>query len=726
MEEGETVPILSRKDLRKKKLMEYLAAKGKLKLPSSKSFAYDKCQNKRPLMSALQSVRGKENKVAADASRCDVPKGRTSQARQDPVRRAFGVIDKVNTKGKPLAREQNTKCSSSTTGQAQPKCNVKPELTRTYTVPSSKSSLNAAGYLKKQPNLKTGTQTSDKPPLKGTLAVGAKSNSKFSSNGALSSPRKAVSIRMSLCPLVKTRTGLIPAVIQPRNATLNASVTAAGSIPAALKKVQSSTASSATQQSARAVSSTAVVRNNVQNRSNYKPPVGKNSQPIYRRQLSSGPKSTSSKCTAAPSRPSANVTSKKSAGLPADRSVKPRPRSEQEKNGQTYKVTFQTSKIPATRCSSTAASGNTRATLTDTKMRKEAGGKKSTSSVKAPAREVGVKRTSAPVGSQTAPQPSRTICLTGKTAKAAPQTEGKKLTTAQEERMKRLQEWRESKGISYKRPPMQVKPQVRRTVSVPQPFWTTISEEDEAHSLISAVDKSLADCIKLLKEGCPPDQVRGILSRLPAVSQKFAKYWICRARLMEQEGNLDVLPMFEEAVGVVLEPVDELRSVVFEILQKKDEMQASKEDDVPTAESPPECSSDPMVTPKPVKALIWGERGDSSVVKYKITATPGGSLRKQREPVKVNGQELRFFTPVRRSVRIDKASLSYPASLQDHDLCVTSYNDLLKTDDEASERETSGGASPADGDDDTPMFVYRENEALKDKMFVQLVFDDAV
>ncbi|XP_044053261.1 cytoskeleton-associated protein 2-like [Siniperca chuatsi] len=100
---------------------------------------------------------------------------------------------------------------------------------------------------------------------------------------------------------------------------------------------------------------------------------------------------------------------------------------------------------------------------------------------------------------------------------------------------------------------MPVKPQVRRTVAVPQPFWATMKEEDEAHSLICAVDRSLADCIKLLGEGCPPNQVKEVLSRLPAVSQKFAKYWICQARLMEQEGNLDVLPMFEEAVGVVLE-----------------------------------------------------------------------------------------------------------------------------------------------------------------------------
>ncbi|KAG7254252.1 hypothetical protein CRUP_021407 [Coryphaenoides rupestris] len=65
--------------------------------------------------------------------------------------------------------------------------------------------------------------------------------------------------------------------------------------------------------------------------------------------------------------------------------------------------------------------------------------------------------------------------------------------------------------------------------------------------------------------GCPPEQVTGVLSRLPTLAKKFSKYWICQARLMERQGNLDVLPMFEEA----------------------------------------------------------GEKGHSSAVKYKITATPG-------------------------------------------------------------------------------------------------------
>ncbi|KAJ0067892.1 hypothetical protein NL108_011668 [Boleophthalmus pectinirostris] len=269
-----------------------------------------------------------------------------------------------------------------------------------------------------------------------------------------------------------------------------------------------------------------------------------------------------------------------------------------------------------------------------------------------------------PIAPQTAPQPSRAQNLISRTTsmktperRALSQSDGKPLTAAQD-RIKKLQEWRAAKGISYKRPPMFMKSQARRTIAAPQPFWSHMEEEDEAQSLICAVDRSLEDCIKLLGEGCPTHQVKEVLSRLPAISQKFAKYWICQARLMEQEGNLDVLPMFEKAVGLVLEPIDELRTVVFEILKKRDDNQDKETE--PMADS---CEMsletlDNPVTPKPARALICAEKGNSSVVKYKITATPGGHPSQRRDSTVVNGQEVRFFTPVRRSVRIERACTS--------------------------------------------------------------------
>lgn len=47
---------------------------------------------------------------------------------------------------------------------------------------------------------------------------------------------------------------------------------------------------------------------------------------------------------------------------------------------------------------------------------------------------------------------------------------------------------------------MPVKPQAKCTAPRLKSFWPTMKDEDEAHSLICAVDRSLADCIQLLRE----------------------------------------------------------------------------------------------------------------------------------------------------------------------------------------------------------------------------------
>lgn len=47
-----------------------------------------------------------------------------------------------------------------------------------------------------------------------------------------------------------------------------------------------------------------------------------------------------------------------------------------------------------------------------------------------------------------------------------------------------------------------------------------------------------------------------------------------------------------------------------------------EEEQIPAVDSTPENSKNPMVTPKPVRALIRGENVGSSIVKYKITTTP--------------------------------------------------------------------------------------------------------
>ncbi|KAK2838080.1 hypothetical protein Q5P01_015292 [Channa striata] len=739
MEEGETVTILSRKDHRKQKLMEYLAAKGKLKPPNPKPYLRDECEVHKPVMSALKAVKGKENIPSSGRIRYETTKVQSlaTQSSKYPARNAFGVTDKVNIKGSILGQRQNDIGSSGTSGPAQPKRNENHMLRSTYTVNVSKSNLNTAKNFKKQPITKR--QSSNV----GHTAV------------------KTASVRMSLGPLVKTKTGLISAVIQPRNNNSHFSRTSAKAVNSVTNatavgdKVVSSHSSSLSQRSAvvqrktphaTAGGNSANARTTVSltdksvkvQDQNVKKVLLKHSQSIFKSDSSSGLKSTSlsSKCRGAHIKSEGKVSVSKPNQTPAqptDRSTKQRSESAGDKNTQPYRAATQTSLRPPRRCSSTAVSGRQQAAMAElggqTMKNKDAQIKKGHSSANVPRHKSSVSKTGVTITSKTVLQPARTTIFTGqaeetKTPKVpvrvVPQTEGRKLSTAQEERMRKLQEWREAKGISYKRPPMPVKPLARHTGALSHPFWATTKDRDEVQSLICAVDRSLADCIKLLEGGCPSDQVKEVVARLPAVSQKFAKYWICQARLMEQEGNLDVLPMFEEAVRVVLEPVDELRNVVFEILKKKDEIQASVESEqeenrVPADEMIPESSSNLMTTPKPVRALIYGERGDSSVVKYKITSAPGGPSSQRREPVCVSGQEVRFFTPVRRSVRIERASLQYPASLQDPDLCVVSYNDLISKEHKEESQEQKVGET-SQSVDNTPMYIYRHNEALKDKL----------
>ncbi|XP_062237368.1 cytoskeleton-associated protein 2-like [Platichthys flesus] len=761
MEEGETAPPLSRTDMRKQKLMEYLASKGRMKLPNPKPYLRDDCHVKKSGTAAAKVIDGKENKGSVDSCKYvgkKVP-AVAAQATTHPARRPFGATNRENVKGSILAARPNAKRQSSTSGAGR---DQNPGLIPTITGVSAKLRLNAAINNKRQPA--PGQHCS------GRASSSSASHSKLDSgSNASSAPRKTTSARMSLCPLVKTRTGLITAATQPRTSHSSHSSAApddcAITTVSVADKLRSGFYASGSQKSVTFLKKTlpaAALKNHVykkttvssatitggkippQDKTNAKPIVDKPSLSSCRSQLSTELKPLPTfKCKVAPVQPvrreGATKTEKSAAKL-TERLTQQKSDAGGARHGRTCKVSTQTSSGSVSRSSFLAHKGVRRWDEVElgekTKTSKETQSKKGHGSSNAPPPQTGINQTGAPVMSRRASQPATSIRHTGLTAgtktpklsaRVLPQTEVKKLTAAQEERMRKLQEWRQAKGIAYKRPPMPVKPPVRCTVAEPQPFWTAMKEEDDAKSLICAVDRSLADCIKLLQEGCPPDHVKEVLTRLPTVSQKFAKYWICQVRVMEQEGHLDVLPVFEEAVRVVLEPIDELRSVVFEILKKNDEIQASetKQDQLPSAESSPESSDNPMMTPKPVRVLISGEKGNSSVVKYKITATPGGPPSQRREPTRVNGQEVRFFTPVRRSVRIQRASLGYPAALQDHDLCVASYQDLISEEDkDTSGEQEDGGTSPSVND--TPMFIYRQNEALKDKVLVQLVCDQGV
>ncbi|XP_054630890.1 cytoskeleton-associated protein 2-like [Dunckerocampus dactyliophorus] len=700
-EEDPAAPVKSRKELRKQKMMEYLTMKGKSKLAASKPNLCDgpagKPQTLRP--SALQLLKGKENKTPTISCR---QKDKNSQplaplANQKPSRKTFFAPNKENPQSSIRTGPQKAGGLLS----LRSTLTEKPSFKATYGV-SSKSSLKADGLPTKQTKVRIPPAGKASSNVHFPLPKNSSSTFRAASNTAGSFPIKTYTVRMSLGPMVKTRTGLIPAMIPPKVPTHIANPSAAPSRSGVSSSRPVSKAPSAAQVKKIPVRQRPAVSCWVADKSRPKANLAKQSQP------------SSLKLKSAFTTTSSRTALHKPPGQPAKQRPEPQER-----------LMSQRSKAHG----GVAASGFVakmagRALPAAAQAAKPKTGKetaKEDASFK-----TDPKRTNpAPPGkanaiSQPKPPPA--------TKAPKPQTVEKKATAEQEERMRKLQAWREARGISYKRPPMPVKPPARRPAALPQPFWSTLKAEDDARSFIYAVERSLSDCIKMLAEGCRGQQVREVLSRLPPVSQKFAKFWICKARLMEQEGNLDVLPMFEEAVGVVLEPVDELRTVVFDILKKKEESRACEGDGKEGCQTPNQVESsaesnndsNTMVTPpKPVRALIHGEKGRSSTVKYKITATPGTPSSQQREAKRVNGQKVLFFTPVRRSVRIETASLQYPPSLQEHDPCVASYSDLL-----AAEEEKESDTEQTSSTDGAPMYVYRENEALQDKMFVQLLREE--
>ncbi|XP_059842131.1 cytoskeleton-associated protein 2-like [Hypanus sabinus] len=272
-----------------------------------------------------------------------------------------------------------------------------------------------------------------------------------------------------------------------------------------------------------------------------------------------------------------------------------------------------------------------------------------------------------------------------------------KTLRGKDERRKQLEEWLTSKGKTYKRPPMPTpfKKVIKSVKKNLEHSFLEVMEREEQKDLADGVQDMLDDCMKLLERGSSPKHIYEALKNVPE-GEKFAKYWICQARLLELTGTMEaVIALFEKAVHSGAQPVEELRSALVEtIMRNANSHTACTEKEDTKTESFEETA---VVTPCTKVRLLCGktdERG-SSVIKYRITATPqvlrmNESMRRIRS---TGQQDLKFLTPVRRSVRIEQVSASHPEMLREHDCCVTSLNELL----DEEEAET---------------FVYRENQAL--------------
>uniref|UniRef100_A0A8C6CNQ9 Cytoskeleton associated protein 2 like n=1 Tax=Moschus moschiferus TaxID=68415 RepID=A0A8C6CNQ9_MOSMO len=275
---------------------------------------------------------------------------------------------------------------------------------------------------------------------------------------------------------------------------------------------------------------------------------------------------------------------------------------------------------------------------------------------------------------------------------------------AAEDRRKQLEEWRKSKGKIYKRPPMELKTKRKIIEEMNISFWKSMEKEEEEKKaqleLSNKINNTLTECLQLIERGVLSNEVFAILSSIPE-AEKFAKFWICKAKLLASKGTFDVIGLYEEAIRNGATPIQELREVVLNILQDRNrttegitsnsfvaetnitsvEELAKKTESGASCLSPKE-SEQISVTPQITKSEQDGHPG----IKLQIAPIP-----------RINGmpevQDMKLITPVRRSARIERAVSRYPEMLQEHDLVVASLNELLEV-------------------EETECFIFRKNEAL--------------
>uniref|UniRef100_A0A8C6RUD7 Cytoskeleton associated protein 2-like n=1 Tax=Nannospalax galili TaxID=1026970 RepID=A0A8C6RUD7_NANGA len=271
--------------------------------------------------------------------------------------------------------------------------------------------------------------------------------------------------------------------------------------------------------------------------------------------------------------------------------------------------------------------------------------------------------------------------------------------TAAEDRRKQLEEWQKSKGKTYKRPPMEFKTKRKIIEEMNISFWKSIEKEEEEKKaqleLSNKINSTLTECLRLIEEGVLSNEIFTILSSIPE-AEKFAKFWVCKAKLLARKGTFDVIGLYEEAIKNGATPIQDLREVVLSILQD------------PSRNTEDSLAAEANITS--MEELAKKEESGQSCLSPKereqITATPqitmaelgNCGIKLQIAPIpRICGmpevQDMKLITPVRRSTRIERAVSRYPGMLQDHDVVVASLDELLEV-------------------EDTECFVFRKNEAL--------------
>ncbi|NXJ04626.1 CKP2L protein, partial [Odontophorus gujanensis] len=263
---------------------------------------------------------------------------------------------------------------------------------------------------------------------------------------------------------------------------------------------------------------------------------------------------------------------------------------------------------------------------------------------------------------------------------------------------RQLEQWLASKGKCYKRPPMTLppkKPLKQKKPLLRSPVQEERNPEKPEQLHLARINALLTQCLKLIEEGVPSEELSAILCHEPT-AEKCAKFWICKAKLLTRHGPFDVTGLYEAAVCAGAEVGKECISLVQQPVTPKPRGSDFGISSAVVVENPEQCVLWKPMTPCP------GERQHVAVTPCQtdsaLSSLPVSSIKLQVTSVPrarelPEGQELKFLTPVRRSLRIERAGSHYPGMLRDHDPVVSSLSEIL------------------DDDKDT-QFFFRKNKAL--------------
>ncbi|XP_042190564.1 cytoskeleton-associated protein 2 [Callorhinchus milii] len=212
----------------------------------------------------------------------------------------------------------------------------------------------------------------------------------------------------------------------------------------------------------------------------------------------------------------------------------------------------------------TKAPRNQRPLLTNTTVKTKPAVQLFTGNVKRP--PPASKHSTAQRGSALSRSPSK-----GSPAKPARKAVGAhkpmKCKESAEEKRAWLPLWREQKESKKPTVPLQNSNPPEDSV---KPFWTTILEEENQNKFGNQINNYLSNCLKQINEGCSENEatltLNSFVENLP-MAKKFARYWICLAKLEQRKGSIhDIIGIYEEAIKSGAQPAEELRNTLADIL----------------------------------------------------------------------------------------------------------------------------------------------------------------